>query len=180
MSNMSIYNPFSVLDDLWSIKRLTLNDSSFPPFNIKQVDDNTRVLELAVAGFGREDLTVEVNNDMLIISGEKTDRKEETGEKYLHKGISSKKFMRSVSLWEHWEVVSADYKDGVLSVMMTHNAPEHVEPRKIMIGESMKEVKTFPESEKKPNSKEKKEYKKKVKPVEEVKEGKNMKEKKLS
>jgi molecular chaperone IbpA len=180
MSNMSIYNPFSVLDDLWNIKRVTLNDSSFPPFNIKQVDDNTRVLELAVAGFGREDLNVEVKNHMLIISGEKTEKKEETGEKYLHKGISSKKFVRSVSLWEHWEVVSADYKDGVLSVKMTHNAPEHIEPHKIMIGENMTEIKSLPESKKKTNNKDKKEYKKKVKPVKEVKENKNMKEKKLS
>ena len=134
MSNVSIYDPFRFIDEFWQNRAPMWKTESFPPFNIKQLDDETRVLELATAGFSRDELTIEVKQNVLTISGEKTQKSEDSGEHYLHKGIATRKFTRTVALWEFWEVESADYQDGVLSITMKRHVPESAKPRSIEIG----------------------------------------------
>lgn len=129
MNQISVYDPFRFIDELWSRSSLIGSDS-FPPFNIRQVDENTRVLELATAGFSREELRIEVKGNNVLISGE---RKSDDNSHYLHKGIAARKFSRSIALWEYWEVSSAGYENGILSVEMKRNVPESAKPKEIKI-----------------------------------------------
>lgn len=132
MNSISIYDPFKFIDELWSRTPSTRNDS-FPPFNIKQMNDETRILELALAGFNKDEITVEVKNNTLTIKGEKTETSEGVDYQYLHRGIATRKFMKTVTLWEYWEVESASYENGILSIRMVRNMPEEARPKVIKI-----------------------------------------------
>lgn len=132
-NTISIYDPFRFIDELWSKNLLAANNSTFPPFNIRETDENTRVLELATAGFSREDLNIEINNRQVTISGEKTSTEENKTDKYLHKGIATRKFSKTITLWEFWEVETAEYKDGILSITMKRKIPDSAKPKKLDI-----------------------------------------------
>lgn len=102
----------------------------YPPHNIVKSGDNDYLIELAVAGFTRDDLTVEVKDRSLIITGEHKNR----GREYIHRGISTKKFNRTFRLSEYVKVSGADLIDGVLSVHLKVVIPEEMRPRQIPIG----------------------------------------------
>jgi len=141
MNSVSIYDPFRFINEFWHSQTPTWKTESFPPFNIKQLDEETRVLELATAGFTRDELTVEVKHNTLTISGEKTTTDSEEKNHYLHKGIATRKFTRTVALWEFWEIDSADYQDGILSITMKRHIPESAKPKTITInGEGKKKL----------------------------------------
>lgn len=102
----------------------------YPPHNIVKSGDNDYLIELAVAGFTRDDLTVEVKDRSLIITGEHKNR----GREYIHRGISTKKFNRTFRLSEYVKVSGADLVDGILSVNLKVVIPEEMRPRQIPIG----------------------------------------------
>jgi len=103
---------------------------NYPPHNIVRVDEENFVIELAVAGFGMNDLDVEVKDGILKVSG-KTDDVERD---YAYKGISSRKFEKSFRLSEFVVIDGADLKDGILVVNARVEIPEEQRPRKINIG----------------------------------------------
>lgn len=105
-------------------------DNSYPPYNVVTTSENDYIVELAVAGFGKDELTVTLHNGDLVIEGDKAD---EEDVKYLHKGISSRKFKRSFKLAEHVHVKGADVKDGIMSVQLEREVPEELKPQKIAI-----------------------------------------------
>lgn len=133
MHTTPIYDPFRFIDELWGRTVNATKTETFPPFNIKETDENTRVLELATAGFQRDELNIEVNNRQVTISGEKTTPDTTNDAKYLHKGIATRKFSKTITLWEYWEVENAEYVDGVLSVTMKRNVPEAAKPKAVEI-----------------------------------------------
>jgi molecular chaperone IbpA len=102
----------------------------YPPHNILRTGDTDYLIELAVAGFSREELSIEVKDRTLTIFGEH----ESKGREYIHRGISTKRFKRTFRLSEHVHVNGADFKDGVLSVELKYVVPEELRPRKIEIG----------------------------------------------
>lgn len=134
---VSVYDPFKFIDQIWDNTWMTTTASSwspaetYPPYNIREIDEDTRVLELALAGFAKDEIKVEVENRVLTISGEKEKTEEEP--KYIHKGIAARKFTKSVTLWEYWEVDSADYNDGILYVVLKREIPEDKKPRQIKV-----------------------------------------------
>ena len=103
---------------------------NYPPHNIVRVDEENFVIELAVAGFGMDNLDVEVKDGILKVSG-KTDDVERD---YAYKGISSRKFEKSFRLSEFVVIDGADLKDGILVVNARVEIPEEQRPRKIKIG----------------------------------------------
>jgi molecular chaperone IbpA len=105
--------------------------TTFPPHNILKLDDNRYVVELAVAGFSKEDIDVSVNDGELVIKGNKEDKPE--GE-YLHKGIGLRSFTKTLRIADTVEVKGAEYKDGILKVGLENIIPDHKKPRKIEIG----------------------------------------------
>jgi molecular chaperone IbpA len=103
---------------------------NYPPHNILRTGDQDYLIELAVAGFSRDELTIEVKDRTLTVSGEHKSK----GREYIHRGISTKKFKRTFRLSEHVHVNGADLVDGVLSVELKYEIPQELRPRKIEIG----------------------------------------------
>ena len=102
----------------------------YPPHNILKTGETDYLIELAVAGFSREELSIEVKDRTLTVTGEHLSK----GREYIHRGISTKKFKRTFRLSEHVQVHGADFKDGILSVELKYVVPEELRPRKIQIG----------------------------------------------
>ena len=102
----------------------------YPPHNILKTGDTDYLIELAVAGFSRDELNIEVKDRTLTVTGEHQSK----GREYIHRGISTKKFKRTFRLSEHVKVNGADLVDGILSVILKYEIPEEMRPRKITIG----------------------------------------------
>lgn len=105
--------------------------TNYPPYNVLKHDDNNFEIEIAVAGFDREDITVEVDQDQLVIKGART--KEDDVSKYLHRGLAARDFERSWTLADHMEVGDAELTNGILRVKLTRIVPEALKPRLIAI-----------------------------------------------
>lgn len=118
-----------IFDELTKI-RAHANDG-YPPHNVIKTGDTTTTVELAVAGFKREDLTIEVKDHVLTITGERAQRRPE--EQYIHRGLSTRKFVKSYRLSEYTEVVGADLSDGILSVDLEVIVPQERQPKMIAI-----------------------------------------------
>ena len=106
------------------------NTTSYPPYDLLKLDEDTYRITLAVAGFSKEDIDVSVDNGTLIIKGEITDV---IDAEVVHKGIASRKFVRSFALGEYMEVTAAELKDGILNVNINRIVPEEKKPKSIKI-----------------------------------------------
>jgi molecular chaperone IbpA len=124
--------------DVESILNDTKPVTNFPPHNIIKLDDNKYVVELAVAGFGKDEIDIQVQENTLTIKGEKVEGTPNL--EYLHRGIGTRSFTKTITIADTIEVKGAEYKDGILRVGLENIVPEHKKPRKIEIGN---ELKTF-------------------------------------
>ena len=105
--------------------------ASYPPINIVKTDENAFSVEMALAGFTEEQISISVEKRKLFIEG-KTN--EEDGSKtYLHKGIAQRAFRRVFALSEYVEVVDASMIDGMLVIKLKREVPEADLPRQISI-----------------------------------------------
>ena len=95
-------------------EEVTKNIPNYPPYNIKKTGDNSYVVELACAGFGKTEIDIELDGDKLVISGNTT---EDTND-YIVKGIANRAFTRSFSLMDNIEVKNAELINGMLKVYL--------------------------------------------------------------
>ena len=111
-----------------------VNSQGYPPYNISKSldDDEVYVITLAVAGFKKSEIEIELKEGNLLIHGN-VEKKEETGIEYLHKGIAERDFFRSFKLAEYVEVKSAKLEDGLLKVELFRNVPDALKPQKIKV-----------------------------------------------
>ena len=114
---------------LHSNNNLTTNE--YPPYDIIKEGENNYKIELAVAGFKKDELSIQLKENTLTIKGE-TNSKNSNGE-YLHKNIARRSFSKGFSLADNIEIGSASFEDGVLSVHLTQNIPEEQKPKEIVI-----------------------------------------------
>ena len=119
----------SMLDQVASFDE---QPDNYPPYNIERLTENEYRITMAVAGFGKEDVEIEVKENTLSIRGEKKEADKERT--FLHRGIASRAFERRFQLADHVEVRGADVKDGLLSVDLEREVPERLKPRTIEIG----------------------------------------------
>ena len=110
---------------------------NYPPYNIAKVDDDKYVIEMAVAGFGKHNLNIEIANGTLVISGDTTSNSEDA--KYLYKGIADRSFTRAFNVADTIEVKNAEMFNGMLKVWLENIIPEHKKPKKIEINEPQSE-----------------------------------------
>jgi HSP20 family molecular chaperone IbpA len=108
------------------LDRVSKTADGYPPYNIERVADGTdgpvRLrITLAVAGFGRDEIEVTVEENELTVTGRQTDA---PGRDYLHRGIAARQFQRTFVLADGIEVTGADLKDGLLSIDLTRPEPE--------------------------------------------------------
>lgn len=105
--------------------------TNYPPYNILKHDDDLFEIEIAVAGFDKEDVTIEVDQNLLTIRGNRL--KEDDASKYLHRGLAARDFERTFTLAEHMEVGDAELTNGILRVKLIRIVPEALKPRLIAI-----------------------------------------------
>ena len=110
--------------------RLHGSHDSYPPYNIVRIDDTNYRIELAVAGFAEDEITIELKDGSLYVRGKQGDREEVS---YTFKGISARDFERVFKLADYVEVESATIVNGILSIKLVQNIPEEKQPRKIAI-----------------------------------------------
>ena len=127
-------NAFLGFDHIFDeLERVTNHaKDSYPPHNVVKHDDMKYEIELAIAGFSEGDIDIELKDHVLSIKGEREPRRDQ--DKYVHKGISARKFYKSFRLSEYAEVSGADMKDGILTVSIEVVLPEKMRPQKISIG----------------------------------------------
>ena len=103
---------------------------NYPPYNIVKNTEDSFFIEVAVSGFSEGEIEVNLDNRVLTIKGQK---KEDLVAEYLHKGISTRDFVREFTLAEHVEVINASQKDGILSIQLERIVPEEKKPKAIAI-----------------------------------------------
>lgn len=105
--------------------------AGFPPYNIEKTGDNAYRIAMAVAGFGEDDLNIEVKENALTIKGERTP--DETDRQFLHQGIAGRSFQRRFQIADYVEVKGAELKNGLLHIDLVREIPEAMKPRAIEI-----------------------------------------------
>ena len=130
----ALYPQFVGFDNIFNeLERLVdgtapTRNTSFPPHNIIKLDDNKYIVEMAVAGFGQDEVDVEIHDGTLVVKGEK---KDQTEVDYLYRGIATRSFTKSIRLNDSIEVRGAQFKDGILKIALENIIPEHKKPRKV-------------------------------------------------
>ena len=122
---------FDRLFDMLENSSMGQGQENYPPFDLIRVDDNHYRIELAVAGFRRDELDITAQQNVLIVSGRKN---EDESASYVHRGIAARSFERRFGLADHIQVTGADLKDGLLSIELVREIPEAMKPKKIDIG----------------------------------------------
>ena len=138
MTRLSIWNdlrPFSVgFDDLFDHFNNQLEikqTSSYPPYNINRIDDLNYQIEMALAGFSKNDIEIKYADNQLTIKSIESEDKDD--KETLHRGISKRKFSRTFTLAEDMKVNGAELKDGMLLIELEKIVPEEKKPRTIDI-----------------------------------------------
>jgi len=135
---VTISDLFPRLDRLsigWSplleqLKEVTNNKPSYPPYDIVQLDEDTNLLNVAVAGFTKKEVTVTVKDSVITIEGNK---KEKQRGEVVYQGIATRDFKLSLAIAEYWEVTTAQMENGMLTIEFNKTLPEELKPKVIDI-----------------------------------------------
>ena len=130
------YNRISKIHD-----DLTKNIPNYPPYNIKKVDDNKYVIEIAVAGFSKSEIEVEFADDKLTVRGNTQDNSNDND--WLYKGIATRNFTRTFALDDKIEIKGAALVNGMLQIALEKIIPEHKKPKKIAVSDEPSSVSEF-------------------------------------
>ena len=109
--------------------RLPTINAGFPHYNIKKAGEDKYILEMAVAGYKKSDIDVNVRDGVLSIEGKSSDKEED----FVHQGIAKRAFQRQLQLSEYVECKGAKLEDGMLKVELNYNPPEDKKPKKITV-----------------------------------------------
>lgn len=110
-----------------------MGTEGFPPYNIVKKSENEFEIEMAVAGFNPEDISITTDNGYLLIEGKNSTENTDVEKTFLYRGIAARSFKQQFPLADFIEVGQANMKDGILRVSLNKNIPEHLKPKKIEI-----------------------------------------------
>ena len=108
---------------------------TYPPYNIEKTGEDAYRITLAVAGFGEDDLNIEVKDQGLTITARKVEKDGDTKPVYLHRGIAERGFERRFQLADHMKVTGAELELGLLHIDLVREVPEALKPRTIKIAQ---------------------------------------------
>ena len=142
--DLSIFNslrPFSIgFDDMFDQFESMLGNgslavqSNYPPYNIRKAGKDKYAIEVAVAGFNKDDVEVEYEDNLLTVKTKEVKRSEEKdGDEVIHRGISQRSFARSFTIADDVKVNGAELKDGLLTISCERVVPEHKKKKIIEI-----------------------------------------------
>lgn len=126
---------FDQIADLMDRVTAAEQGKTYPPYNIEKTGDDSWRITLAVAGFGTDDLSIEVRENLLVVAAKRADDAEE-GRTYLHRGIATRAFERRFTLAQHVQVTGARTENGLLEIDLVREVPEALKPRRIEIAGS--------------------------------------------
>ena len=109
----------------------TQQDTGYPPYNIRKVDEYNYIIEIALAGFSEDDIEVEVADGTLTVRS--TESKETAQQQYVHRGIAKRIFSKAWTLSDDMIVKSAEFTNGLLNISLEKIVPEEKKPRIIPI-----------------------------------------------
>src|SRR5438309_4575004 len=127
---------FDRLFDMLENSTLGGGQENYPPFDLIKLGENDFRIELAVAGFKRDEIDITAQQNVLLVTGRKKDEDEQKGNDYVYRGIATRSFERRFALADHIQVRGADMKDGLLAIELRREIPEAMKPKKINIGAS--------------------------------------------
>ncbi len=125
---------FDRLFDMLESSSMGQAGENYPPFDLIKLGDNDYRIELAVAGFKPDEIDIIAQQNVLIVTGKKSDESEDRGSDYIYRGIANRSFERRFALADHIQVRGADLKDGLLAIELVREIPEAMKPKKINIG----------------------------------------------
>lgn len=108
----------------------TCTSVSYPKYNTIAIDKDTRRIEFALAGWKKNEITIEVGENYVLVKGEKPNVQEP---EYLHKGIATRNFNFKMSLPQYWHAQEPTLEDGILSIKFSHEIPEEAKPKILQI-----------------------------------------------
>ena len=108
---------------------VTKNIPNYPPYNIRKTGDNTYVIEIAVAGFGKQEIDITFEDNKLIVAGNTKD----DGDNFLFRGIANRAFSRAFALNDEVEVKDAELFNGMLKIFLERLIPDAKKPKKIVV-----------------------------------------------
>lgn len=123
-----------VADMLDRVLTQDAGQTTYPPYNIEKLDENSYRISVAVAGFSDADLSVEQREHQLVIAAKR--EKDEATPTYLHRGIATRAFEKRFQLADHVRVTGAVAEHGMLHIDLVREVPEALKPRRIEIGSS--------------------------------------------
>jgi molecular chaperone IbpA len=128
-----LYRSVVGFDRLASLLETAATDAAagYPPYNIERTDENAYRIEIAVAGFRPEELTLEVKENLLTVQGRKAAN--DDARKFLHRGLAERNFERRFQLADYVVVTDANLADGLLAISLKRELPEALKPRRIDI-----------------------------------------------
>ena len=126
------FRPFAIGFDRFfeDIERVSSINDNFPPYNVIKSSEDSYLIELAVAGFNKDELNIEYKDSILTVTGDNTTRQELD---FVHKGISERSFRRSWTLGDHVKVKTATVVNGLLVISLEREIPESEKPQTIKI-----------------------------------------------
>jgi molecular chaperone IbpA len=118
------YAPHAVgLDDVFHrLDAMSGHNINYPPYNLIKHDSSNFTIEVALAGFKRDEIEVSTEQNILRVTSKNEEK--DTGRTYLHKGLSKRSFVRTWQLSEDVEVSNVDFKDGLLTINLQRMVPE--------------------------------------------------------
>lgn len=120
-----------LLKDIETNIRFATN--TYPPHNVIMKNENEYNIEFAIAGFKKDEITLEVIKSTLVVEGDKGKVDSEDKNSYLFHGISNRSFKKSFNLADNVKVVDAGLEDGILSIKLVKEIPEEEKAQKIVI-----------------------------------------------
>ena len=140
LSIFSSLRPFSIgFDDMFDQFESMLGNgglvqNNYPPYNIRKAGKDKYAIELAVAGFNKNDVEIEYEDKFLTVRTKKIDKTvEKNGDEVIHRGISQRSFSRSFTIADDVKVKGADLKDGLLTIICEKIIPEQKKKKIIPI-----------------------------------------------
>lgn len=117
-----------LFDQFENVRNLTDN---YPPYNIVKKSDTSYAIQIAVAGFSKEDIEITLDKNQLIVNSIVEDKDDKT--EYLYKGLASRAFTRRFTISEYVQIRDAELVNGILNINLERLVPEEEKPTKIEI-----------------------------------------------
>ena len=135
---------FDRLFDMLENSSVGQSQENYPPFDLIKKGENDYTIQLAVAGFKPDEIDITAQQNVLLVSGRKSDETDQKDGDFIYRGIANRSFERRFALADHIQVAGADLRDGLLSIELVREIPEAMKPQKIDIGGSSEKLASKP------------------------------------